>query len=574
MKQFRVLILAAILGTAAMHSTAQVTVIDSGYCGAAGDGSNLTWKFTSDSVLTISGSGNMKDFAPYAPWHSYYNQIQTLIIGDSVETIGDYAFLSCMNLKHITIPEGVTNIGNAAFSTCTNLSTITIPEGVTSIGTSAFFYCNLTSITLPNSVMNLGNRVFGRCNNLTSINVESENDNYTSVDGVLFNKAMTILICCPAGKTGTYVMPNDVTNIRDNAFEECKKLTSITISNDVTDIGNDAFSGCEILDSIIIPNSVKNIGNYAFCNCNSLTSIILSNSITSIGIATFGYCRSLTSITIPNGVTSIGNNAFSCCDSLTTIIFPNSLTTIDINAFVFCRRLTSIICKAVNPPILAINAFLYAPNTIPVYIPCGSVPNYKTNWTYFSNFIGFTDTSFIYDAVCFGKTYNDNGFNISNGTGIYYRTEITVQDCESIICLTLTEYPQTPITTYSDTIHYGETYNDANFANLTQAGTYYDTLQNTNGCDSIIELTLTVTGVGIAEPNYELQITNYEVYDIFGRLLLSSPSLPSLQQSLPSLQQPLKSYQSLPSLEALPQGIYILRMQTTQGTITKKLIIH
>ncbi len=225
---------------------------------------------------------------------------------------------------------------------------ITIPseidgKSVTSIGYWAFRDCTgLTSITIPNSVTSVYG-AFGGCTGLTSINVASDNNCYSSNNGVLFNKKKTELIGYPAGKSQTsYTIPNSVTSIGDGAFYGCTGLTSITIPNSVTSIGEDAFWGCTGLTSITIPNSVTSIGVRAFRGCTGLTSITIPNSVTSIGNWAFKYCSSLTSITIPNSVTSIGCEVFYHCTGLTSITIPNSVTSIEGWAFDGCTGLTSI----------------------------------------------------------------------------------------------------------------------------------------------------------------------------------------------------------------------------------------
>ena len=200
--------------------------IASAQSGTCGYGNNLTWTL-SNGTLTISGTGAMKNYYGYSrsPWYDYRSSIKSVIIND-----------------------GVISIGNEAFDECTSLTSITIPNSVTSIGDNAFGYCtSLTSVTIPNSVTSIGSHAFNGCKSLTSINVDSNNPNYSSVDGVLFNKDKTTLIQCPCRKQGAYTIPNSVTSIGEQAFVDCKSLTSITIPNSVTSIGSNAFLGCDKL---------------------------------------------------------------------------------------------------------------------------------------------------------------------------------------------------------------------------------------------------------------------------------------------------------------------------------------
>lgn len=170
-------------------------------------------------------------------------------IPDSVESIGDLAFKGCASATSITIPNSVTSIGDAAFYYCTGLISVTIPDSVETIGNAAFDYCtSLASVAIPKSVTSIGDEVFGWCNSLSSISVDSGNEDYTSYNGVLFDKAKTKLIQFAAGSIKTsYTIPSTVTGISSYAFEGCVNLTGVKIPNSVTSIGDGTFSGCDSL---------------------------------------------------------------------------------------------------------------------------------------------------------------------------------------------------------------------------------------------------------------------------------------------------------------------------------------
>jgi len=235
-------------------------------------------------------------------------------------------------------------IGNMAFYNCSNLTSVAIPDSVTTIGDWAFYDCSsLASVIIPDSVTSIGNSAFSKCSSLTSINVDDNNNNYKSVNGVLFSKDGKKLIAYPGGIEGCYSIPDSVTDIGDDAFSYCSSLTSVTIPDSVTSIGDWAFSGCSSLTSVTIPDSVTSIGNWAFSGCSSLTSVTIPDSVTIIGNRAFSFCSSLTSVTIPDSVTNIGAEAFSDCSSLTSVTIPDSVTAIGDRAFFLCEDLT-ILC--------------------------------------------------------------------------------------------------------------------------------------------------------------------------------------------------------------------------------------
>ena len=257
-------------------------------------------RYNSDSeTINIPSTINGKKVTRIGGYaFSNCTSLTSIIIPDSVTSIEYNAFFGCTSLASITIPDSVTSIGLETFCGCTSLTSITIPDSVTSIFDRAFYGCtSLTSITIPDSVIGIGWEVFRDCTNLTSINipygierinrnnfsgctslksisVDSDNNYYSSKDGVLFNKNKTKLIQYPIGNSRTtYSIPNSVTSVDDFTFFACTNLTTITIPNSVKDIGRSAFYGCSSLTSVIIPNSITSIGTYAFALCDALKNI-------------------------------------------------------------------------------------------------------------------------------------------------------------------------------------------------------------------------------------------------------------------------------------------------------------
>ena len=361
-------VLAALMIASLLPATALAAdIVDSGTCGAEGDGSNLTWTLDSEGVLTISGSGDMHGYDHLgAPWYGIRSPVKSAVIADGVTSIGDSAFFDCTSLTSVTIPDSVTSIGEYAFYNCTSLTSVTIPNSVTSIGEYAFYNCtSLTSVAIPDSVTSIGEYAFSHCTSLTSVTIP---DSVTSIGRYAFYYCTSLT---------SVTIPDSVTSIGEYAFYDCTSLTSVTIPDSVTSIGDGAFSYCESLTSVTIPDSVTSIGWHAFDGCTSLTGIwvaegnshyasdasgvlfnkdkttlvqcpgafaayTIPNSVTSIGADAFSYCRSLTSVTIPDSVTSIGESSFYKCTSLTSVTIPDSVTSIGYKAFGSCESLTSV----------------------------------------------------------------------------------------------------------------------------------------------------------------------------------------------------------------------------------------
>ena len=327
----------------------------------------------------------------------------TITIPNTVTEIGDSAFAGT-NLTSIVIPDTVTEIGEAAFA-YTNLTSIVIPDTVTEIGNLAFMYCKqLSSVSLSSNLVTLGSGAFSNCTSLTSIRIPKSleradaggSGDYAPFIGcaalsdIELETGMTkipanLLRDCPGFTTITIpdtvteigedafaytnltsiVIPDTVTEIGNWAFNDCKQLSSVSLSSKLTELGRSVFSNCTCLTSIRIPDTVTGIGDYvfsdctalkditwskaletiesyAFQNCSALTDVTIPDSVKSIGYGVFSDCSALSAVTLPDGVKELGGQLFNNCDALTTVTIPDSVTSIGEQVFYDCDALTTV----------------------------------------------------------------------------------------------------------------------------------------------------------------------------------------------------------------------------------------
>ncbi len=245
----------------------------------------------------------------------------SVTILDGVVTICEKAFSKCENIKKVTFPSSVKYIEYDAFYYCINLEKVILSSNLLSIGDYAFESCeSLKEISIPASVTSIKNSAFFYCYALEAINVVSDNKNYSSENGVLFNKNKTELLLYPTNRFSfSYTIPSTVTIISERAFYNCDNIENVTIPNSVTTIEDYAFEDCDCLTEIKIPGSVKTIGEYAFSTCSNLEKVVLEDGIETIENYAFSYCYSLKDITIPKSVKTIGDGVFEFCENLSAI---------------------------------------------------------------------------------------------------------------------------------------------------------------------------------------------------------------------------------------------------------------
>ena len=372
--------LSLILTLALFTSIFSITAIAVNAQGSCGE--NLTWKIEGNT-LTISGTGDMGEFDIY-PWYDYNENIETVVIESGVESISELAFMHC-KMSSISIAEGLKSIGEGAFYLCSRLDNVTLPNSLTTIDVAAFYQCRglknivfgsglekigdfafeecpIKTVTLPASVNEVGSKSLMRMSSLERIDVASENQTYASLDGVLYNKAFTELLTCPAAHSAPEI-PNTVTKIADYAFIQCYNITEIVIPNSVTELGEGAFTESSI-KTLNIPDSVISIGDFLADDCFSLTSVSFGSGLTELAYRVFSGCVSLNNVTfsensnlkafsirtfvnaaftsfdVPEGVEDLGN-PFISCEKLVSVTLPSTLKTMG-QAFYNCSSLKNV----------------------------------------------------------------------------------------------------------------------------------------------------------------------------------------------------------------------------------------
>ena len=269
--------------------------------GDFGENDCLHWKVAA-GTLTITGTGAMPDFdfpnGNLAPWWNYKalgmikttiggikidadGNLKTVIIGEGVTNVSNYALFCLPAATQVTLPDSVTSIGRYGIAMCSKLTGLSIPKGVAGIGDFGLAGNGLTAVTLPDGLQSLGRGAFASCASLTNTTLPAA---ITAVPGKCFADCTKLLNVKYAGT---------VTAIGDLAFESCKALTAAPTPETVTAIGASAFTGCTALTDVIIPAGVSTIPEDCFRGCTALADIDLPGTVTHVGYNAFTDCTAL-----------------------------------------------------------------------------------------------------------------------------------------------------------------------------------------------------------------------------------------------------------------------------------------
>jgi len=283
--------------------------------------------------------------------NKYYTAVDNVLFNKEKTAL---VHISCgMNRTSYTVPDGVESVDS--FYMCHSISSVTLPDSVTTIGNFTFHDCDyMNTVNVPASVSSIGFGAFSMLGRLTNINVHKDNQHFSQIDGVLFDKEGKTLLRYACGKGSRYTIPDGVEAIGEYAFAECRNLESVTIPDGVTTIEDGAFAGCLNLKTLSISKSVTTIGEQALRGCSSLKSITVDNEnpafssiddvlFDKLGETLIRYPCSKDAFisgnttthnyTLPDSVKTIKAGAFSRCELFNYIKIGESLEEIDPHLF-------------------------------------------------------------------------------------------------------------------------------------------------------------------------------------------------------------------------------------------------
>lgn len=354
-----------------------------------------------------------------------------------VTQVGDLAMFNNQGLYTLQLPEGISYIGSQAFSHCYSLYEVNVPSTVFHIGDYAFEYCeDMTSITLPSSLGDLGEGVFQQCFGLTEINVDEANEEYVSIDGVLYSgkgsAAGMYMLAYPGGKNvASFTVPDNVYGIDSYALSANRYLESITLGSGLKEIPSLTFSECESLTEINVADANENF--------KSIDGVLFDAEARRL--IQYPAARVDVAYEVPEGVETVGDAAFCNAYRLGEITLPSSLKLIDELAFYLAKNIRSVTCRAIQPPKGVISSVISGSAMFEsavyksgvLYVPAESIDAYKAdpNWGRFAVIRGIGDSGvqdvesdnapvmyFDIDGRCVDKPANGGIYLVRQGSEV------------------------------------------------------------------------------------------------------------------------------------------------------------
>lgn len=281
--------------------------------------STFTWEYVPETAtLHCSGTGNMPEYyieSNEFPWKEYKNQVKHIVLDRGITSVAVYAFNRFSQLETVSLPDGLKFISNEAFSE-TPLRSITFPQSLVQISAYAFRDTKLERVDLGPNV-SFVSRPFAEIPTLKEINVSDANAYFTSVDGALYDKAVTSLIAYPnaanevtipasvthiglgalqGGQHSEVILPDQIDSMEDMVFMN-STVHRVVLPAKLLTLPNSTFMGCNNLEEVVFNKKLREIGDWVFYNCGELRSLTLHRNIKRIGDATFLSSRKLNSIT-------------------------------------------------------------------------------------------------------------------------------------------------------------------------------------------------------------------------------------------------------------------------------------
>lgn len=318
-----------------------------------GDNAYFNYDLATETV-SITGTGDMwahalfyREFPRFysdgervdGNWRQpYYKYVKSIVIGDGITKIHNQEFSGYESVTSVSIADSVKEICYDSFRYCSSLKKIKLPKNLEIIGHDAFNNCtSLEEITIPASVYFIDRVPFRGSENIKSYNVDSSNKNFTSVNGVLYNKQKTTIVRYPSSSTVTeFTIGKDVKEIYDGAFEGSKNIKKFKVEK-----GNTNFV---TVNGVLYSKDLTRLIAYPPAD-SSVTEFAVPQSVTSIDLGAFSQSKYLKKVYILPEIKEIKMHTFYNCSNLEEVYFSKTINYVSENAFDKCNVKTAYIAS-------------------------------------------------------------------------------------------------------------------------------------------------------------------------------------------------------------------------------------